>query len=69
MDKNFLKFFYVLHVYNSEKNKDHFIYNGQRYVQCDNCGDIVPTSECQYYGGEGDRMFKGGCRLCFGGKR
>lgn len=44
----------------------HFVYQGIRYVRCDKCREIWKTSDCVYYGGEGKRMFCGGCRNCYG---
>lgn len=56
---------YLFHVSDDKLNHDHFFYRGVRYVKCEKCGNITPVNNCMYYGGEGDRMFIGGCRECF----
>lgn len=44
---------------------EQFWYCGTRYVICDKCKQLTATEDCLYYGGEGYRMFSGGCRNCF----
>ena len=53
------------HTQNPATIHEQFWHNGSRYVICDKCGKLTDTSDCMYYGGEGIRIFAGGCRKCF----